>query len=342
MKNVENGVVPNQGYVEAEYDIIHNTERPGQVPYQPEELNSNNVTSRDLFIGREQGAKDFDQVTFGGDSGVVVTDNANLASNRVTPLDGAKKGEINRVQLKKDAKIMTDDVFEDQVATAMPDGIVSALEQHGYTGDLEGLRGKVESLIDDSATVDDVIDGLDDILEDFDGIPSSNDVVNVALSDLGFDGYSTVANSKVGNNSNAIVLFKKSDGSIKGVENIGDPIPTRPFDKNHPDAKKVQGKLRENYEAEVNRVNDPESAIDYDADAVKASEEAPDMDDVAELDKDLEILIESNGIDIDDLDASGFNDADKIQFEALKNTEKSFGSAGKAIMHCVIKALGRS
>ena len=336
IKNVENGKKPNGEFIEKKYDIVHNKERPDQSPYKRQELTAENVVEAEFFVGKTTGAEDLDQVTFGGDSGYVISDNPNLVSNRVTPLDGSSKGEMMRVQMKKDAKIVTDDLITDEFVASLPEQLSQTAKAHGQ----DIPAAKFKDIAEQSASIDNIIDGLDDVIDNFDGIPNSNDMMNMTLSRMGFDGYASQAISNVGENSNAIVLFKQSDGTIKGLDNLGEAIPTKEFDVNHPQARTLHDELIQHEQEELRRLQDPKSSVDYHADAVEAAEAAPDMDAEIELDKDFEIFTKSNGIDEADLDAYKFTDKEKAEFEASKNPE-NFRTAGKALMKCIIESLGR-
>ncbi len=332
-KNVANGKRPNEQFIEKKYDILNNTDRPEQVPYKKQDITSENLNNGEYFIGRTAGKNDPDQVTFAGDTGYVITDNANLASNRVTPIDGSAKGEMFRVSLKKDAKIVTDDVMDEQFAREVVSNLESVLEKHGF-------EGSVRDLIDvaEGSTIEDIIQQVDNVIEDFSKVPNADDLMNMALSDAGFDGYTTTARSNVGSDSNAIVLFKKSDGSISGLDTLSDAIPTKEFDPNHPKATSLADKMEQHYREEAERLSSPESSMDFEKEAFDAAEQAPDLAE-ATVDEEFKVFAESNGLEEDALDLVGFNDKDKAQFKAAQSVE-NFRSAGKALKKCIFETLG--
>jgi len=325
LKNFANNKKPNPAFVEEKHNIINTTKRPGQQDYVQVELNRSNVAETDFFVGKG------DQVIHGGDSGFVISDNANLVSNRVTPLDGTSS-EMQAVRLKKDAKIVTQDVYE-ELNDSLPSSLSKTAIENGYKGNEEALTNVIKQAMDETSSIDDMINSIDDLLGSFEGVPEAAELMNKSISKLGYDGYRLSVPHE--NGGNAIVVFNKADGTRTGIDTISDPIPTQAFDKNHPDAKNVLGKLSEHNQKEMQRLGDYRSDLDYEAEAVSKADNAPDMDTVES--EDFDNLVESYGLDKDNIAEEGFSEEFVQHAEALKNAN-SHEVGGKALMNCVIQA----
>jgi len=332
LKNYANGKKPNPEFIEEKYNIIHNTERPDQIPYQQQDITSQSLPDTALFVGKSADATELDQVTFGGETGLVVSDNPNLVSNRVTPLDGSSKGQVQAVHIKKDAKVLTNDVFEaPEVRTDVADNVAATLEEHGYSGDMNKFKTQMSEALEDADTLDDFVDILDDVLDDFEGIPEANDLMNMALSKSGFDGRHTA----LGEQGNGVVLFKNSDGSIKGLDQFSDPWETE-FNPDHPDSAKVLDKLRKHNEAEINRTNDIEQDVDYDAEAVSAGDNA--LDPFDESFDELDAVLAEVGLDKSQIEELGLSKDLMEDVNALQTPDAHY-SSGKALLKCIRERL---
>lgn len=327
IKNYANGKKPNPEFIEKKHDIIHNTTRAGQTPYKQVEVNQSNVKDLDYFVGKN------DQVMHSGDTGFVISDNANLVSNRVTPLDG-KAGEMSHVKLSEDANIVTPDIFP-TLKDFLPRKIAHFAKKNGYEGNDLPLINALEEALRDAADIADVPPIIDDMLESYKNMPDSSDLMNMALDNMGYDGYRMAIPHE--NGGNAIVLLKKSDGSIKGIKSQSDPIATQPYDAKHPANRSLQDELEQHNAAEAARLSRPESDVDYDAEAVFRTENAPEVD--VEASEDFNIIADQYGIDKDNLAESGLSEEGIKQAEALKDAN-AHDTGGKALMSCILKRFG--
>ena len=180
--------------------------------------------------------------------------------------------------------------------------------------------------------------GLNTPLSDMDykGVymPEANDIMNMSLNKMNYDGYASSTKTEVGTPSNTLVLFKKSDGNVKGLVGMDEPIATQKYDVGHPSNRGLEDALAQHHREEATRLADYKSDADYDADAVAAGDKI--TEEVA--DEDFDTFAESNGIDKDALEDAGFSKEEIELANALKVKDSHY-VAGKAIMECVIKKL---
>lgn len=323
IKNHANGKKANPDFIDNKHKIINHTTRAGQEAYVPVELSQANVKELDYFVAKG------DHVMHSGDTGYVVSDNANLVSNRVTPLDGST-GEMFHVKLDKNAKIVTPDIFPD-IKADLPRKIAAVVKKNGYEGNDAPLINAMDMAIGDAADIGDIPNVIDDLLENYKNMPDSADILNTALDSMGYDGYRlSIPHKDAGN---AVVLFKKSDGAVKGRGSISESIPTQAYDPKHPSNKGLHDELVQHNTEEAKRLANVESDIDYDAKAVQRAEDAPDMDDVKS--DDFDNLADKLGLDKENLKDSGLSDDALKHAEALKSAE-SHNTGGKALMKCIL------
>ena len=328
--NVENNKIPNQDFEPQKHDISVTSTRPEQTPYKQEVITTDTLSNTDFFVAKKNGADEVSQVGNGGTTGYVVTDNANLASNQVTPLDGSSVGEMTRVTVDPKAKIVTQDVFDDvEVRAGIAKGVIESVKRNADSINLEKMGPELEEMINNADDMNLVLDELDNFFDSFDSVPSAHDLVNSALKDQGFDGYTGSTKSyQEGNASNTLVVFDK--------KNIieGETSPTQKFDPEHPKSAELKEKLDAHNKAEADRLNSYKSDLDYDAKAVESADSLePEM---YEVDDNIDNLLESFGLDKDNFDDVGFSEKEIAKIEGLKNAN-AHEDMSKALLECIIK-----
>lgn len=221
-----NGIKPNPDHVVELHARDQFATRPHQTNYQFVDLGGpkvmgmtqkNQIHSATWSIGRNIETGKLDQVSIHGDGTITLTDNYNLAHNRVesvlkrTP-DAKAKGEVFRVELNENTKILTRQEFP-EIREQLTDALTKKIDQSKASDKAKAqFKSKVKDAVDDATGVVELNEALYSVLDDFEGIPKIANITNAALKDLGFDGFhhvGEIAGKTVSAKHNTVTLFPK-------------------------------------------------------------------------------------------------------------------------------------
>lgn len=221
-----NGIKPNPDHVVELHARDQFATRPHQTNYQFIDLGApkvmgmtqkSQIHSRTWSIGRNIETGKLDQVSIHGDGTITLTDNYNLAHNRVesvlkrTP-DAKAKGEVFRLELNENTKILTRQEFP-EIREQLTEALSKKIDQSKASDKAKAqFKSKVKDAVDDATGVVELNEALHSVLDDFEGIPKIANITNAALKDLGFDGFhhvAEVAGKTVSAKHNTVTLFPK-------------------------------------------------------------------------------------------------------------------------------------
>jgi hypothetical protein len=318
MMDQANGIKPNPDHVVTMQEMEWHSTRPDQQPYAHMELDAQNIGDQTFYIARDMESRRFDFVEEHGSGTFTMVDNYNLAHNRVQDIKNTKSGEVFAVDLKT-KNILTDDMF-DSVKSDIRESIKNVFDASSANKKARSsFLQRIAEVTDESSGILEYKDLLHEVIDDFHGVDSIDDIVNKALSDMGYDGYHSVGLASTRDDLyNAITLFdpKVFKGDSKGLMYIGkgksktnaamsgvdgdkvffnskvarvwDAQGTQAFDPQHPDANAFMKPFQDTEVAEINRRNDVTQQIGYDEKAMK--ELNANSADIQEYDSARELL----------------------------------------------------
>jgi len=215
--NVANNKVPNPNHPLLLDEMEVYNVRPHQKQYIPEQVYSDNIYDRVWHIGRDINNNDFEIISGHGKGTIVLTDNVNVAHNRVQPLDNTRSGEVVSTNVSKNAKILTDDIFVN-IRADVRQAIINTFDKLEVTNKASRSKfiSRINTEIDKAVSFNDFKDDFRSIIgeqdaSDVHNIGDIDDFFNKALHDeLGFNGYHAVGNSTILGDTphNMVVLFR--------------------------------------------------------------------------------------------------------------------------------------
>jgi len=235
--NLSNGKKPNPDFVIQKMDMEHYNTRPEQTEYVHREITLENRNDHLFYVSKEHKAPAFDNVSDHGSGTITLTDNYNLAHNRVAPIDGSAKGDVFEFTLSKKSNFLADDATYHSIKPQLRDNLKGIFKEARTKlkakKDVMGLSSKgvadigvdaqkanqlmanaVDSSMEEAVDIHHFKELLSQKLrtsKGADGLDSIDDFVNKALHDLGFDGYISTATASTidASHHNVAVLFKK-------------------------------------------------------------------------------------------------------------------------------------
>jgi hypothetical protein len=209
MADVANGKKLNPNYHNEVMDMENFLTRPGQAPYTFTPITQSDILEKRFWAAKRTDVEGFDTVRGSGDGTFIVSDNFNNVSNRVSSIRGEFTGEVFEFKLKEGLKILTEDVWEDskKVVRAALRNEFDALEN---TRLRPAFLQNLQKAVNESETLDDLVRVIHEELADYHNIPSVDNLLNKALHNSGFGGYSFRGGSATmpDVNYNGIVIFR--------------------------------------------------------------------------------------------------------------------------------------
>jgi hypothetical protein len=223
--NVANGKKPNPDHPVHMMELGEYRTRPDQQPYLHWQLDSASIYEAEFYVGRYLGGEEFDIISDQGTGTLVLVDDFNQASNRVSPIDNTfsimrntddKVGEVFASKLSKRSKILTDDMFV-ALKADIREALLASFDKFPKTNmdSRSKFLNRVNRELDEANSFTQFKDNLDFELQgdahDVHSLGDFDDFLNKTLHDeLGFDGFATTLNPALMGNAtrNAVVLFK--------------------------------------------------------------------------------------------------------------------------------------
>lgn len=265
------GVKPNHDHVIKVQDRMDYATRPDQKAYVFKELTTpEDIKSRVYHIGKDDAKIGMDHVSFHGANSIVLTDNYNLAHNRVSSLDGKKTGEVFEVTINENTRILGQEDF-DAIKADLAAATIAEFEAQGI---------KFKGNFDEATSVAQMKEAAYIGIDDFKNVDSLDDIINNVIEKAGFDGYHFLSEASTLENTqyNGIALFRKAgqeSGTIQSktsgthnydnrLMNINRSIPTTKFDPSHANAEAYLKPIQDLEKAEIQRQADVTEQQGYD------------------------------------------------------------------------------